>query len=115
VTTVPRIARILILLVAVAVFVGPVVLGLGHLVRSPWGMALVNSLVIAIAFTALSTTVPGARERGGPASRSHLRRYVHCCSAGLGRSALLAALPDHAPRHLVLFATGRFWVFYGSD
>jgi ABC-type glycerol-3-phosphate transport system permease component len=45
----------LILLVGVALFVGPVVLGLGHLVRSAWGMAFVNSLVIAISFTVLST------------------------------------------------------------
>jgi ABC-type glycerol-3-phosphate transport system permease component len=37
------------------VFVGPVVLGLGHLARIPWGGALVNSLVITIAFTVLST------------------------------------------------------------
>src|SRR5207247_6433651 len=50
-----RIARSVILLVGVAVFAGPVVLGLGHLTRVPWGMALLNSLVIAISFTALST------------------------------------------------------------
>src|SRR5207302_11150718 len=50
-----RIARTLILLVGVAVFAGPIVLGLGHLARVPWGMALFNSLVIAISFTALST------------------------------------------------------------
>jgi multiple sugar transport system permease protein len=50
-----RIARSFILLVGVAVFAGPVVLGLGHLTRVPWGMALANSLVIAISFTALST------------------------------------------------------------
>ena len=50
-----RIARTLILLVGVAVFAGPIVLGLGHLARVPWGMALFNSLVIAVSFTALST------------------------------------------------------------
>jgi len=35
--------------------VGPVVLGLVHLARFAYGMALVNSLVIALAFTTLST------------------------------------------------------------
>jgi len=50
-----RIARIPILLVGAAVFVGPVVLGLGHLAHVAWGMALVNSLTIAISFTVLST------------------------------------------------------------
>jgi multiple sugar transport system permease protein len=44
-----------ILLVGAAVFVGPIVLGLGHLAHAAWGMALLNSLVIAISFTALST------------------------------------------------------------
>jgi hypothetical protein len=51
----PRIGRTLILLVVAAVFVGPLVLGLGHLAHAAWGMALVNSLVIAISFTVLST------------------------------------------------------------
>ena len=51
----PRIARTLILLVGAAVFVGPIVLGLGHLAHASWGMALLNSLTIAISFTALST------------------------------------------------------------
>ena len=50
-----RLARTLVLLVCAAVFVGPVVLGLGHLAHVPYGMALVNSLVIAISFTVLST------------------------------------------------------------
>jgi multiple sugar transport system ATP-binding protein len=50
-----RITRIPILLVGAAVFVGPIVLGLGHLTHVAWGMALVNSLTIAISFTVLST------------------------------------------------------------
>jgi len=50
-----RLARTLVLLVCAAVFVGPVVLGIGHLAHVPYGMALVNSLVIAISFTVLST------------------------------------------------------------
>ena len=50
-----RITRPLLLVLSAAVFVGPIVLGLGHLAQSEWGAALVNSLVIAIAFTALST------------------------------------------------------------
>ena len=50
-----RIGRTLVLLVSAIVFVGPVVLGLGHLARIPWGGALVNSLVITISFTVLST------------------------------------------------------------
>jgi multiple sugar transport system permease protein len=50
-----RIGRTLVLLACAVVFVGPVVLGLGHLARIPWGGALVNSLVITIAFTVLST------------------------------------------------------------
>jgi ABC-type Fe3+ transport system permease subunit len=53
--TVPKIARTLILVVATAVFVGPVVLALGHLAHAAWGMALLNSLTIAICFTVLST------------------------------------------------------------
>jgi multiple sugar transport system permease protein len=52
---VPRIGRTLILLAGATVFVGPLVLGLGHLAHAAWGMALLNSLTIAIAFTALST------------------------------------------------------------
>jgi multiple sugar transport system permease protein len=50
-----RIGRTVVLLLSAAVFVGPLVLGLGHLARVPWGGALVNSLVIATAFTVLST------------------------------------------------------------
>lgn len=50
-----RIARGTLLLVGAVVFVGPVVLGLGRLARFPFGMALLNSLVIAVSFTALST------------------------------------------------------------
>jgi ABC-type glycerol-3-phosphate transport system permease component len=50
-----RIGRALILLVCTAVFVGPILLGLGHLARVPWGGALFNSLVIAGSFTLLST------------------------------------------------------------
>lgn len=50
-----RIARGALLLAGAVVFVGPVVLGLGHLARFPFGMALLNSLVIAVSFTALST------------------------------------------------------------
>jgi ABC-type glycerol-3-phosphate transport system permease component len=50
-----RIARIPILLLGAVVFAGPVVLGLGHLTNTIWGMALFNSLVIAISFTVLST------------------------------------------------------------
>src|SRR5439155_13485568 len=49
------VALTLILLVGAAVFVGPIVLGLGHLAHAAWGMALLNSLVIAISFTVLST------------------------------------------------------------
>jgi multiple sugar transport system permease protein len=45
----------LVLLVGGVVFVGPIVIGLGHLARFPFGMALFNSLVIAGSFTALST------------------------------------------------------------
>jgi len=52
---VPRIARSLILLIGAVIFVGPVVLGLGHVTHAAWGMALLNSLVIAVSFTALST------------------------------------------------------------
>jgi multiple sugar transport system permease protein len=48
-------ARIVVLLAGAAVFVGPLVIGLGHLARFPFGMALFNSLVIALSFTALST------------------------------------------------------------
>ena len=48
-------ARIVVLLVGAAVFVGPLVVGLGHLARFPFGVALFNSLVIALSFTALST------------------------------------------------------------
>jgi ABC-type glycerol-3-phosphate transport system permease component len=50
-----RIGRTLILVVSAVVFAGPILLGLGHLARVPWGGALFNSLVIAGAFTALST------------------------------------------------------------
>jgi ABC-type glycerol-3-phosphate transport system permease component len=50
-----RIGRTVVLLLSAAVFVGPLVLGLGHLARVPWGGALFNSLVIATAFTVLST------------------------------------------------------------
>jgi multiple sugar transport system permease protein len=50
-----RIGRTLILVVAAVAFAGPIVLGLGHLAQANWGMALFNSLVIAISFTALST------------------------------------------------------------
>ena len=50
-----KIPRALILVVATAVFVGPVILGLGHLAHAAWGMALINSLTIALSFTALST------------------------------------------------------------
>jgi multiple sugar transport system permease protein len=50
-----RIGRTVVLLISAAVFVGPLVLGLGHLARVPWGGALFNSLVIATAFTVLST------------------------------------------------------------
>jgi ABC-type glycerol-3-phosphate transport system permease component len=52
---VPRITRTLILLVGAVVFIGPVIVGLGQFGHSAWGIALVNSLVIAISFTALST------------------------------------------------------------
>jgi multiple sugar transport system permease protein len=45
----------LVLLFGAVVFVGPIVVGLGHLARFPFGMALFNSLVIACSFTALST------------------------------------------------------------
>jgi ABC-type glycerol-3-phosphate transport system permease component len=45
----------LTLLVSAVVFAGPVVLGLAHLGHASWGMALFNSLVIALSFTALST------------------------------------------------------------
>ncbi len=65
-TTAPEPARVrrsrlsalavtLVLLVGAVVFVGPIVVGLGHLARFPFGMALFNSLVIACSFTALST------------------------------------------------------------
>jgi ABC-type glycerol-3-phosphate transport system permease component len=47
--------RALVLLLAAAIFAGPVLLGLGHLAQADWGRALFNSLVIAISFTALST------------------------------------------------------------
>jgi ABC-type glycerol-3-phosphate transport system permease component len=47
--------RAVLLLVGGAVFVGPLVVGLAHLARFPFGMALFNSLVIAASFTALST------------------------------------------------------------
>jgi len=50
-----RIGRTVVLLLSAAVFVGPLALGLGHLARVPWGGALFNSLVIATAFTVLST------------------------------------------------------------
>ncbi len=49
------VALTLAILVSAAVFVGPIVIGLGHLARFPFGMALFNSLVIAISFTGLST------------------------------------------------------------
>jgi ABC-type glycerol-3-phosphate transport system permease component len=49
------VALVFAMLVSGAVFVGPIVVGLGHLARFPFGMALFNSLVIAISFTALST------------------------------------------------------------
>jgi ABC-type glycerol-3-phosphate transport system permease component len=45
----------LVLLAAAVAFVGPLVLGLGPLARFRYGVALLNSLVIAISFTALST------------------------------------------------------------
>jgi multiple sugar transport system permease protein len=45
----------MVLLLAALVFAGPIVLGLGHLAHAEWGMALFNSLVIALSFTALST------------------------------------------------------------
>jgi multiple sugar transport system permease protein len=44
-----------LLLLGGVVFVGPLVVGLAHLTRFPYGIALFNSLVIAISFTALST------------------------------------------------------------
>ena len=50
-----RIGRTLILLLGAVIFAGPIVLGLGHLAQADWGMALLNSLVIATSFTALST------------------------------------------------------------
>jgi multiple sugar transport system permease protein len=50
-----RLARWPVAVLAAAVFAGPVVLGLGHLAHAEWGMALFNSLVIAVSFTALST------------------------------------------------------------
>jgi multiple sugar transport system permease protein len=47
--------RAVLLLVGGVVFVGPLVVGLAHLARFPFGRALFNSLVIAASFTALST------------------------------------------------------------
>ena len=44
-----------LLLIGGVVFVGPLVVGLAHLTHFPYGIALFNSLVIAISFTALST------------------------------------------------------------
>lgn len=51
-----KIGRALLLVAGAIVFAGPLVLGLGHLARVPWGGALFNSLVIALSFTALTTT-----------------------------------------------------------
>ncbi len=50
-----RIGRALVLLISAAVFVGPVLLGLGYVADVGWGRAFLNSLVIASSFTALST------------------------------------------------------------
>jgi multiple sugar transport system permease protein len=50
-----RLSRTVLLFVGAVVFVGPLVVGLAHLARFPFGMALFNSLVIAGSFTALST------------------------------------------------------------
>jgi multiple sugar transport system permease protein len=48
-------ARTVLLTVGGVSFVGPIVVGLSRLARFPFGMALFNSLVIAISFTVLST------------------------------------------------------------
>jgi multiple sugar transport system permease protein len=52
---VSRGARYLVLAAATATFVGPLVLGLVGLGTFPFGRAFLNSLVIGLAFTALST------------------------------------------------------------
>jgi multiple sugar transport system permease protein len=48
-------ARAFLLLLCGVVFVGPLVVGLAQLTQFPFGIALFNSLVITISFTALST------------------------------------------------------------
>jgi ABC-type glycerol-3-phosphate transport system permease component len=50
-----RLGRTLVLLVSAAVFIGPVVLGLGYVADVGWGRSFLNSLVIATSFTVLST------------------------------------------------------------
>jgi multiple sugar transport system permease protein len=50
-----KLARFPLLIVCAVVFVGPLVIGVGRLADFPYGVALFNSLVIAISFTVLST------------------------------------------------------------
>jgi multiple sugar transport system permease protein len=50
-----KLARFPLLIVCAVVFVGPLVIGLARLADFPYGVALFNSLVIAISFTVLST------------------------------------------------------------
>ena len=49
------VALTLILLVGGVLFAGPVILGLGHVTHAGWGRSFLNSMVIAVSFTALST------------------------------------------------------------
>jgi multiple sugar transport system permease protein len=59
--TTPRRSRLsslaltLAVVLAVVVFAGPVLLGLGDVTRAGWGRSFANSLVIAMSFTILST------------------------------------------------------------
>ena len=64
-------ALALLLLFGGVVFVGPLVVGLAHLTHFPFGIALFNSLVIAISFTALSTV--SAAFAGYAFARSRVR------------------------------------------
>jgi multiple sugar transport system permease protein len=64
-------ALALLLLFGGVVFVGPLVVGLAHLTHFPFGIALFNSLVITISFTALSTV--SAALAGYAFARSRVR------------------------------------------
>jgi multiple sugar transport system permease protein len=64
-------ALALLLLFGAVLFVGPLVVGLVHLAHFPFGIALFNSLVITISFTALSTV--SAALAGYAFARSRVR------------------------------------------